>query len=525
MSLSMKKTVLAASLGLALAGSISVADAGLVLTFTNGTAVPAKSGTCSNIAWTAGNEFRMCDPNGGLGGGAPLQKNTISSGETYTFNDAGVLTGITGTPLNPEGATFPGSAAPAAGTNVTWQQNAAFFGPQFNFLAPVSGSLAGTAYGNATYIGGVPTAGANVPFILAPVLEAQWGQTWFPLGQSFTGANGIDTASGITFIADITNVVTTGNTVTFDFHIYANECIDGAGGALGCTAGGGVEDPGSAGFSGWTAQWHMQGSGVYTNTAAPTVSSVCPADGVSGVSTSLMEVCVNFSKPMNPATVNSGSIGLTGETVGAPTAYNNNATFVFPITTPPLAASTLHTVSFNAGPQDTGGNPLIGANKTFTTAAGADGATPTVTTRSPSSGATGVSATTSIAITFSEAMKASTAGSISVTGPGGAVAGPVTFNAAQTVFIFSPISTLANLTTYTVTVAAATAEDVSGNNLAANDSWSFTTADTSTTTIAELNTDPLSGCTINPRAKFDPTLLAMLLGSFGFLIWRRRRNR
>jgi hypothetical protein len=524
MNLSMKKTVLVASIGLSLAGSFSAADAGLVLTFANGTAVTAKPGACSSIDWIAGAEFRMCDPNGGLGGGVPLQKNAIAGGETYTFDDAGVLTGVTGTPGNP-GATVAGSAAPTTNTNDTWQLNANFFGQPFNFLAPVSGSLAEAAYGNATYIGGVPTAGANIPFILAPVLEAQWGNTWFPLGQTFTGANGIDAASGITFIADISNVVTVGDTVTFDFHMYANECIDGAG-AVGCSSGGGTEDPGIAGFGGWTAEWHMQGTGTYTNTAAPTVSSVSPTDGAAGVSTTLTEVTVNFSKPMNPATVTSGAISLTGETVGNPDSYNNDMTFVFPITTPPLVASTLHTISFNAGPQDTGGSALIASNQTFTTAAGADGAAPTVTTRSPSSGAEDVSTTTSIAITFSEAMKTTTAGSITVTGPGGAVAGIVTFNAAQTVFTFSPNATLANITTYTVTVAAATAEDVSGNNLAADDSWSFTTVDTTITTIADLNTDPLtSGCTINPRAKFEPTLLAMLFGSFGWLAWRRRRNR
>lgn len=248
MKLTMKKTALAVTMGLAFGAAVPAANASLVLTFANGTATAAKPGACSGIAWTAGNEFRMCDPSGAaLGGGFPLQKNTILGGETYTFNNAEVMTGVTGTPANP-GASYPGSAAPGAGTNPTWQQNAGFFGPAFNFLAPTAGSLAGAAYGAATHLGGVPVAGTNVPFIFAPVMEAQWGGTWFPLGQA---------SGGVTFIADITNVVTTGLVTTFDFHLFANELIDAS------------EDPGSAGFTGWTAQWHQQGSGTYTAVPVP----------------------------------------------------------------------------------------------------------------------------------------------------------------------------------------------------------------------------------------------------------------
>ncbi len=532
MRLSMKKTVFVASLGLALAGSNSAAVAdSLVLTFVNSTAVSAKPGACSSIPWTAGAEFRMCDIGGALGGGLPLQKNTISGGETYTFSDAGVLTGITGTTTNP-GATFAGSAAPTAGTNVTWQQNANFFGGAFNFLAPASGSLAGAAYGNATYIGGVPTAGTSAPFILAPVLEAQWGNTWFPLGQTFTVANGIDAASGITFTADITNV--TANTVThvlsFDFHMYANECIDG-GSSLGCTTGGGGEDPGSAGFGGWTAEWHMQGTGSYTDTTAPSLSSTSPTNGATEIATNTASYDVTFSEPMAVGSITSGFITISGGvTVGPPTASNSDKTFSFPITSGDLAGSTTFTVEFNADPTDFAGNAVTLPDRSFTTAAGADSIAPTITTRSPVSGATGVSITTTIAVTFdptiSVAMRPATAGSITVvkTSDSSSVAGLVT-TSDNTTFTFTPTSDLAYLTQYTVTVAAATAEDAAGNNLAANDSWSFTTADSATATIADLKTEPLSsGCTISPRAKFDPTLLAMLLGSFGWLAWRRRRN-
>jgi hypothetical protein len=245
----MKKTLLAATLGLTFNVATPAAHASLVLTFTDSTASAAIPGACSSIAWTAGAEFRFCDlSNVALAGGVPLQKDTIIGGETYTFNDAGVMTGVTGTPGNLGTtsfgtASFPGSAAPAASTNPTWQQNAFFYGAAFSLLAPVQGSLAGSAYGPATYIGGTPANGTLIPFIHAPVLEMQWAGTWFPLGQA---------SGGVTFIADISNVVTLGNTTTFDFHMFANEFIDPA------------EDPLPACCGGYTAQWHQQGSGAYT---------------------------------------------------------------------------------------------------------------------------------------------------------------------------------------------------------------------------------------------------------------------
>ncbi len=261
MKLTMKKTAMAVTMGLAFGAAVPAANASLVLTFANGTATAAKSGACSGISWLAGREFRMCDPSGAaLGGGAPLQKDTIigAGAETYSFDDTGVMTGVTGTPGNP-GTYYSAGAAPTPGSNPTWQQNASFFGPMFNFLAPFSGSLAGTAYGAATYTAGVPVAGTNVPFIFAPVMEAQWGGTYFPLGSSHSlgGDGGLDGGLGVTFYADITNVVTTGLVTTFDFHLFANEKIDGS------------EDPGAAGFTGWTAQWHQQGSGTYTAVPVP----------------------------------------------------------------------------------------------------------------------------------------------------------------------------------------------------------------------------------------------------------------
>lgn len=238
----MQKKTINLALGLAF-GLVAVnAQAAVTLTFSNGTASAAVAGACSAIGWTAGNEYRMCDPSGAaLGGGFPTQKNTITGGETYTFNDAGLMTAVSGTPGNP-GASFPGSAAPGAGTNPTSQQNAGFFGPAFNFLAPTLGSAAGTAYGVGTFLGGAPVNGTTT-LMHFNVLEAQWGGTWFPLGS---------VGGGIDFTGVISGASTVGLVTTFTYDLFANHTIAAS------------EDPGAAGFSGWTAQWHMQGTGAYT---------------------------------------------------------------------------------------------------------------------------------------------------------------------------------------------------------------------------------------------------------------------
>ena len=221
------------------------AQAALTLTFANGTASAATAGACSAIGWTAGAEFRMCSPGDFLGGGVPQQKNAINGGETYSFNDAGQMTGVTGTPLNLGSTGFPGaSAAPTPGTNPTTQQDFLFFGVTFNFLAPTLGSLAGTAYGAGTSLTSAPVNGTTT-LMHFNVLEGQWAGVYFPLGSG--GA-----AAGIDFIGTISGVSTVGLVTTFNFDVFANDLIEPS------------EDPGDCCIPGWTAQWHMQGTGTYT---------------------------------------------------------------------------------------------------------------------------------------------------------------------------------------------------------------------------------------------------------------------
>lgn len=228
----MKKTALTSAIVLAL-GMSAGADAA-VFTFTSNAAAGVNgvdfNYTCNTSNFQAGKEFRMCDPNGNLGGGFPTQKDTVTGGETWTYT-GNTMTATAGMPntagINPSyTAPYPGSSADPTG-GPAMDQGAVFFGAPFSFLAPIAGSNAASAYGVGTLSN--PTAGS---FTLSfPVLEAQWGGVFFPLGQA---------SGGITFTGTYD--------ISGNFSMWAEELIDPS------------EDPNNAGFAGWTAEWYYTGN-------------------------------------------------------------------------------------------------------------------------------------------------------------------------------------------------------------------------------------------------------------------------
>ena len=104
---------------------------------------------------------------------------------------------------------------------------------------------------------------------------------------------------------------------------------------------------------------------------------------------------------------------------------------------------------------------------------------PTLTGRQPADGATGVAVGADAVATFSEAMApaslATSSFTLAPTAGGPAVAASIGASAGNTVFTLNPSADLAPATQYTATVTTA-AEDAAGNNLAAQQTWSFTTA-------------------------------------------------
>ena len=122
-----------------------------------------------------------------------------------------------------------------------------------------------------------------------------------------------------------------------------------------------------------------------------------------------------------------------------------------------------------------------------------DTAAPTVASVSPTNGAPAVAPSTTISATFSEPMNTATAEAAFSLATSGASATAVggTFSWAGNSMTFTPANPLAEKTAYTAVVGTG-AEDAAGNHLAAEESWSFTTA-AAPTTLAPSGTTISSG--------------------------------
>jgi hypothetical protein len=131
-----------------------------------------------------------------------------------------------------------------------------------------------------------------------------------------------------------------------------------------------------------------------------------------------------------------------------------------------------------------------------------DTTAPTVSSKTPAASATAVARNSAITATFDEDMFATTVDATSFTlAKSGAVDGTVTFDAVSNVATFTPSSELAILATYTATLGTAIT-DLSGNSLAADYNWSFTTADGAWGAAEQIETDN-AGSATNPHVAFD----------------------
>ncbi len=141
-------------------------------------------------------------------------------------------------------------------------------------------------------------------------------------------------------------------------------------------------------------------------------------------------------------------------------------------------------ISTSAGP-----GPEYAATWDFVEFVAADTTAPTVASTVPASGATGVSASANISATFTESMEPATISStnFSLVKQGGAttpIAASVGYNDASKTATLDPSASLEAGATYTATVKGGTggAADLSGNPLAVDKVWNFTTAAAADTT-------------------------------------------
>ena len=235
---------------------------------------------------------------------------------------------------------------------------------------------------------------------------------------------------------------------------------------------------------------------VIPDTAPPTVSARSPVPGATDVSIGTT-VTVTFDKAMDTATINTGTITLS-PAVSATVSYDAASRTATLTPNSVLANATVYTVTVVGGAtgvKDASDNPLAADDVWSFTTQAPDTTPPTVVAVSPSGGATGVSLSTAVKVTFSEAMNPATitSGTIILSNSVGVlVPSTVAYYGSTNTAILTPNSPLALSTLYTVVVAngAAGVKDVAGNALTDVFTASFTTTDQAGYTIWPASATP-----------------------------------
>src|SRR5262249_53580322 len=141
------------------------------------------------------------------------------------------------------------------------------------------------------------------------------------------------------------------------------------------------------------------------DTTPPTVSNHTPPSNATGVDPATT-VTATFSEAVQSSTISFVLKDAANNTVAASLGYNSSTLTATLTPSAPLAANTTYTAAV-AGARDPAGNTMPPLSWSFTTS-NPDTTPPTVTSHAPASGATGVSASTAVTATFSEAVQSST---------------------------------------------------------------------------------------------------------------------
>ncbi len=209
---------------------------------------------------------------------------------------------------------------------------------------------------------------------------------------------------------------------------------------------------------------------VQTNPALapPTVVAVVPQSN--GVATN-REIAVVFSKDMDPNSINTSTFLVPG-VVGTVTYDATNRIAAFKSSTN-YAANTAYFASITVGAKDTSGAPLAAPfNFSFVTRATADNSAPYVAAVNLAVGATCVPLSQKIDVTFDEQMNSLTINPSTFHING--VTGAVTYDVLTQTATFTPSTSLAANTTYTITVTTG-AQDMGGMPLTPQFVRTFTT--------------------------------------------------
>jgi N-acetylneuraminic acid mutarotase len=211
-----------------------------------------------------------------------------------------------------------------------------------------------------------------------------------------------------------------------------------------------------------------------------TVTATNPANGATGVPVN-RALTATFSKPMNGATITSSTFmlkdGSNNLVSGYVTYVGNVATF-----TPanPLAVLSQYTATITSGARDLDGNSMVGNYVwSFVTGAALDTTRPAVTSISPANGADQVDPERiGVLAVFSESIDPNSVNSstfIVKDGNHNPVNGTVRVSNDGNSAEFMPTTSFASSVTFTAIVTIGI-KDLAGNSMAADYSWTFSTA-------------------------------------------------
>ncbi len=208
--------------------------------------------------------------------------------------------------------------------------------------------------------------------------------------------------------------------------------------------------------------------------APPTVVSVSPADGATGVVVTAT-IQATFSSTMTNVSASTFLLrGPAGQVAGMVT-YNAAARTATLTPSAPLAYETRYTATLLADLASSYGVTLTSDYVwSFTTRVAK--ILPTLVSVSPADGATGVVVTATVQATFNSTMTNISASTFLLQGPAGQVAGAVAYDAGTKTATLAPSAPLAYETRYTATLLANLANH-EGMTLVLDYVWSFTTRD------------------------------------------------
>jgi HEAT repeat protein len=272
--------------------------------------------------------------------------------------------------------------------------------------------------------------------------------------------------------------------------------------------------------------WYQFTTANTADTTAPTVT-ITPANGTTNTGLNT-QVVLTFSKSINPATINAGSVNLLNGDVPlnpATSISRDNRTVVLNYNGGTLPAGATITVTATHLVTDLSGNALADTTSQFTTTAAVSNSALYVISTRPGNGATVVPTNTVITLFTTAPMNAGTIpGALHITQNGVVVSGTINVGSTGQSIEFTPGSAL-TAGTVTQVFLDSTAQDIYGHYLS-NFSSQFTPAGSPTNTAALVQAfNPFQSATNVPQntviqVAYDQPLLASTINSTNVVLYQ-----